>query len=149
MKKMQQGFTLIELMIVVAIIGILAAIALPAYQDYMSRSKVSEIVLAASGGKTSIAEAYQTLGRMPLQASAGVTNQSSQYVTSVVYTKTSDTVGVITALANGTNIGGVATNDGLMLTGTGDTNTGIVRWICDGTAANPIDDRYLPSNCRN
>ena len=65
MKRVQQGFTLIELMIVVAIIGILAAVALPAYQDYTVRAKVSEVVLAASGGKTTIAEFFQTNGRMP------------------------------------------------------------------------------------
>ncbi len=148
MKKTQQGFTLIELMIVVAIIGILAAIALPAYQDYMSRTKVSEIVLAASGGKTSIAEAYQTLGHMPQVASSGVTNQSSQYVTSVLYTRTSDDIGVITASANGTAIGGVTTGQTLILTGTGVPATGIVNWVCNG-GATPIADQYLPSNCRN
>jgi type IV pilus assembly protein PilA len=60
MKRVQQGFTLIELMIVIAIIGILAAIALPAYQDYTVRAKTSEVVLAASGGKTAVAESYQT-----------------------------------------------------------------------------------------
>ena len=67
MKRVQQGFTLIELMIVVAIIGILAAIALPAYQDYTVRAKVSEVMLAASGMKTDIAEWYQTKGTMPPQ----------------------------------------------------------------------------------
>src|ERR1700757_428361 len=65
MKKMQQGFTLIELMIVVAIIGILAAIAIPAYQDYTVRSKVTELINAAGVCKTSVAEYYQTKGGMP------------------------------------------------------------------------------------
>src|SRR5258707_1783281 len=68
MKKVQQGFTLIELMIVVAIIGILAAIAIPAYQDYTIRSKVTELINAAGVCKTSVAEYYQSLGVMPLSA---------------------------------------------------------------------------------
>lgn len=144
MKKIQSGFTLIELMIVVAIIGILAAIALPAYQDYMSRSKVSEIVMAASGGKTSVSEAFQTLGRMPSANSAGVSDQVTQYVQSVAYTKTSDTVGVITAEADGASIGGVDDGDTIILTGTGDTTTGVVTWACTGSIA----DSYKPANCR-
>ena len=71
MKKVEQGFTLIELMIVVAIIGILAAIAIPAYQDYTIRSKVTELVNAAGVCKTSIAEFYQAQGKMPASAATG------------------------------------------------------------------------------
>ena len=78
MKRIQQGFTLIELMIVVAIIGILAAIALPAYQDYTVRAKVSEVMLAASGQKNSVAEFFQTRGQMPATASIGTVTQSSK-----------------------------------------------------------------------
>jgi type IV pilus assembly protein PilA len=141
-RSAQAGFTLIELMIVVAIIGILAAVALPAYQDYTVRSKVSEIVLAASGPKTSIAEAYQTLGHMPAVATAAVVSQTSKYVSAVAYTKTSDTVGVITATGTGTGNAGVD-NKTLVLTGTGDTN-GVVTWVCTGT----IDTKFKPANCR-
>ena len=139
-RSLQKGFTLIELMIVVAIIGILAAVALPAYQDYTLRAKVSEVVLAASGGKTAIAEAYQTLGHMPAVASAGINSQVSKYVSSVAYTKTSDTVGVITANAQGdTKI----TGSNIVLTGTADT-AGVVVWVCTGS----IDAKYKPANCR-
>ncbi|NMG03250.1 prepilin-type N-terminal cleavage/methylation domain-containing protein [Azoarcus taiwanensis] len=82
MKKVQQGFTLIELMIVVAIIGILAAVALPAYQDYTTRAKVSEVMLAASSARTSVAEAAQTLGAMP--GTASVKGASKNLGTSVI-----------------------------------------------------------------
>ena len=68
MKTIQKGFTLIELMIVVAIIGILAAVALPAYQDYTVRAKVSEVMLAASSAKVPVAEFFQTYRRMPSTA---------------------------------------------------------------------------------
>jgi type IV pilus assembly protein PilA len=142
--KKQAGFTLIELMIVVAIIGILAAIALPAYQDYMTRTKVSEVVLAASGGRTSVAEAFQTLGHMPVAASSGVSTQVSDFVQSVAYTKTDDTTGVITAQADGTNIAGVTSGQTITMTGTGNSTTGIVTWVCNGTIAS----QYKPANCR-
>src|SRR3977135_2377438 len=74
MKRIQQGFTLIELMIVVAIIGILAAVALPAYQDYTVRAKMSEVMLAASACRTSITELYQTGGTPPAPNSWGCEN---------------------------------------------------------------------------
>ena len=81
MKRVQQGFTLIELMIVVAIIGILAAIALPAYQDYTIRAKVSEVVLAASNPKTNVAEWFQSKGYLPSAASLGTIDTKSKFVT--------------------------------------------------------------------
>ncbi len=140
-RSLQQGFTLIELMIVVAIIGILAAVALPAYQDYTVRAKVSEVVLAASGGKTAIAEAFQTLGHMPAVNSAGITAQSSPYVQKVEYTTNATNVGILTATASTKEP--KIQNSTVVLTGTADS-TGVVTWVCTGT----ILAKYLPANCR-
>ena len=97
-RKAQQGFTLIELMIVVAIIGILAAIALPAYQDYVKRAKVSEVILAASACRTSITEVYQTANVAPAANSWGCEGgATTQYVTSI----TTDANGKVTVTATG------------------------------------------------
>ncbi len=149
MKQIQKGFTLIELMIVVAIIGILAAVALPAYQDYMVRAKVSEIILAASSARTAVAETYSQKGTMQLSKdSMGVNTQTSLYVASVSYTSSNTSIGDIVVTAS-TNPGlATATSTSLTLRGTASSN-GQVGWTCGPSKTSPMPIKYLPSSCKD
>ena len=144
MKMTQKGFTLIELMIVVAIIAILAAIAIPAYQDYVIRSQVSEGAVLSDGAKTAVAEFYANKGTFPANnQSAGLANAVSikgEYVSQVLVA-----AGRITA-----SYGGVKANTAIRtpvrtLTFSPIANGGSVEWHCKGgTVAN----KYLPTSCR-
>lgn len=135
-RALQQGFTLIELMIVVAIIGILAAVALPAYQDYTVRAKVTEVILAASGAKTGVAEAAATYGSLPSSTQFTAVNQASAYVSGVTWNGTA-----ITATAKGdTNISAST----ITLTPSNDSATSVLTWTCAGT----ILSKYRPSSCK-
>jgi len=152
MKKVQQGFTLIELMIVIAIIGILAAVALPAYQDYTVRAKVSEAVLAGSSARTGVSEAYSILATMVAPAaSMGVQDQSSKYVASVTWTRdTADTGRVIvtTPTAAASGLPSDAAQKTLEMQATGTPATGKVLWVCRAGTTNPMPNKYLPASCK-
>jgi type IV pilus assembly protein PilA len=139
MKQVQKGFTLIELMIVVAIIGILAAVAIPAYQDYTVRAKVSEGLSLASGAKTSVTETRLSSGAWPTgNSSAGLAATISG---NNVKTVAVGTDGVITITYSGDPI----TDDQVELEPT--LNGGSVVWTCKA-GSTAVDNRYLPNNCR-
>jgi type IV pilus assembly protein PilA len=146
MKKIQQGFTLIELMIVVAIIGILAAIAIPAYQDYTVRSKVTELINAAGVCKTSVAEYYQTKGLLPTDQTVagcstdGTANSGPPTVTNGIITVKAQ-AGLATQLGAGKDMLGYTPQ----IKAAGNPITG---WDCTAAGGTLILPKYLPASCR-
>jgi len=138
LRTIQKGFTLIELMIVVAIIGILAAVALPAYQDYTVRAKVSELILAASSARTAIAEKLQADPSATASMGVGVT---INVVGKIATADVSDAgLVVVTGSTASTSTGQAVT---LTVTPTANTSTGTITWSCAGTPG-----KYMPATCR-
>jgi len=139
----QKGFTLIELMIVVAIIGILAAVAIPAYQDYTIRSQVSEGLSLGAGAKTAVAEFYNQTGSFPsTNASAGLATATSitgSYVTGV------DASGGVITITYGNDANSNINNADLILSAT--DAVGSIEWNCK--AGTGLEAKYVPTSCRN
>ena len=148
MNNVQKGFTLIELMIVVAIIGILAAIAIPAYQDYTIRSKVTECINAAGVCKTSVAEYYQTKGAFPTNiteagcSDVGTANCDPPAIPAQgsISVKAKGGSGLANQLAGADVLGYKAT--------TGGPGQPITEWQCNAAAGTTILPKYLPASCR-
>ena len=144
--RLQKGFTLIELMIVIAIIGILAAIAIPAYQDYTIRAKVSEGLNLAGAAKLAVSETYDSTGAMaannaayglPAATSINGTNTSSVTVSSA---------GAITIKYATAGLGGTPTANGKTIILVPDTSSGgSIQWGCD---TGDMPSKYRPANCR-
>ncbi len=143
MSTLQKGFTLIELMIVVAIIGILAAVAIPAYQDYTVRAKITEALSMASAAKTGVAEFWASEGRLP-SANASVGLPSAASINgNAVRSVGIGANGLITVTLTNTGLPANVQADTVFLRPT--TATGSIRWTCSGGS---LEAKYRPSECR-
>ena len=154
--RTQGGFTLIELMIVVAIVGILAAIAIPRYQDYVARSQISEGLSLASGLKVAVSEVYLSTGAFPSTASAAAAGynvtDAGRYVSSLTFTSTGADNGVIEVLMrNAAPVASDIQNAAFLMTAEA-SGGNISGWPCSsgagGTGGDAIETKYLPAACQ-
>ena len=146
-----KGFTLIELMIAIAIVGILLSLAIPTYQDYTVRAKISEAMNVASSLKVMVSEYYITMAELPENADvAGIdTTFSTEYISAIGYSKEGDDDSrAMIRLTLSENVSEEVAGKALVLTAT--PQTGSLRWTCghDQSESDPVDSKYLPSNCR-
>ena len=165
MRSVQKGFTLIELMIVVAIIGILAAVALPAYQDYTVRARVSEVILAASSCRTSVTDTVSNSNVIDVSAvlpGACEISSTKGNQTKMVTSLAVSADGVITVVGNEANLKGdttaslnsiqmipyVGVTTPAALVGTTDGGKTIAEWRCGPAATKPMPLKYLPGSCK-
>lgn len=144
MKHKQSGFTLIELMIVVAIIGILAAVAIPAYQDYVARSQVSEAVATAGALKTSLSEFHSSQGDCPA-AGTYDDNEGGRYTESATH---DDECVITVTMRSAAPVNAAIQGKTFTVTPTVSTNNRIVNWTCAPGGDDAMDIKYLPSGCQ-
>ena len=158
-RTLQKGFTLIELMIVVAIIGILAAVALPAYQDYTVRARVSEVILAASSCRSTVTDVVQNSPVTSIPAAAFTGACDVKPTKMVASGSLNAATAVITVNGNATNLGGTITGttnaislkpyiSGTAVDATTDGGKTITEWRCGPAATNPMETKYLPGSCK-